>query len=87
MVGSQLLQPGEQSEPMGLKDTNIVDLVTKSLLGDDCKLVLFVMDDGSITDQVHRYRLLISKLTNYVKYVSSEDFQRDNPGILTMQAH
>ena len=66
---------------MGLNNTNIIDLITKPFPGDNCKLVLLVVDDGTITDQLQRYSLLISKLTNYVNFVSSEDFRRKNPGI------
>lgn len=66
---------------MGLDNTDAIDLITKPLPGDDCKLVLFVVDDGSITDQLQRYNLLVSKLTNYVNFVASEDFRRENPGI------
>jgi hypothetical protein len=66
---------------MGLNNTNTIDLITKPFPGDDCKLVLFVVDDGSITDERQRYKLLVSKLTNYVNFVSSEDFRREHPGI------
>ena len=66
---------------MGLKDSGIVDMITKPLPGDDCKLVLFVVDDGSIADQLQRYQLLKSKLLSYLNFVSSEKFQSEHPGI------
>ena len=45
-------------------DLTIQALLTSlpSLPGDDRKLVLFVVDDGSVTDQLQRYNLLVSKL-------------------------
>lgn len=58
---------------MGLNNTSAIDLITEPFPGDDCKLVLFVVDDGSVTDQLQRYNLLVSKLTNYVNFVSSEE--------------
>ena len=66
---------------MGLKDTNSVDLVTKALPGDDCSLVLFVIDDGTVLDEMQRYKLLLAKLTAYVNYVASPAFQNTNPGV------
>ena len=66
---------------MGLKDTHIVDLVTRPLPGDTCKLVLFVVDDGSVEDPVRRYKLLIAKLTAYVTYVAGDDFRTQYPGL------
>jgi hypothetical protein len=66
---------------MGLKDTNSVDIVAKALPGDDCKVVLFAVDDGTIMDEVQRYKLLIAKLGSYVEYVASSEFQSANPGV------
>jgi hypothetical protein len=66
---------------LGLRDTDSVDIVTKALPGDDCKLVLFVLDDGSIGDELKRYTLLTSKLAAYVEYVASPEFRSAFPGV------
>jgi hypothetical protein len=66
---------------LGLKDTNSIDIVTKAMPGDICKLVLFVVDDGMITDELQRYKLLIEKLTAYVNYVASTEFRSTHPGV------
>jgi hypothetical protein len=73
-----LFRPGGT---LGLKDTNSVDIVTNALPGDDCKLVLFAVDDGTTTDELERYNLLIAKLTAYVNYVASHDFRSAHPGV------
>jgi hypothetical protein len=66
---------------MGLQDTDTVDIVAKALPGDPCKLILYVVDDGSITDEIRRYKLLIEKLTGYVNYVAGTEFRESHPGI------
>ena len=43
---------------MALSDTDKVDLVTDPLPGDDCKLVLYVVNEGRIADPLRRYRRL-----------------------------
>jgi hypothetical protein len=49
--------------------------------GDDCKVVLWVIDDGTVTDELLRYKLLIEKLTGYVNYVASDGFRKENPDV------
>jgi hypothetical protein len=67
--------------PVSLRNSNTVDIVCKALPGDPGKLVLYVVDDGSIDDQLERYRLLISKLTTYVMYVADSNFTVKHPGV------
>jgi hypothetical protein len=66
---------------LALQDTDSVDVVTRAFPGDDCKIVLFAIDDGTVSDEVQRYKLLIAKLTAYVKYVGSAEFRSENPGV------
>ena len=66
---------------VALSDTDKVDLVTKPLPGNDCKLVLYVVDEGGIADPLRRYQVLVQKLTAYVTYVGSDGFRRSNPGV------
>lgn len=66
---------------MSLKDANSIDLITNPLPGDDCKLVLFIIDDGTTADELQRYQLLKSKLTAYLTYVEGDDFQSTYPGV------
>jgi hypothetical protein len=66
---------------VGLKDVDSVDIVTKAMPGDDCKLVLFAVDDGNIADEMLRYELLVAKLTAYANYVVSAEFRSTYPEI------
>ena len=66
---------------MGLQDTGTVDIISKPLPGDPCRLVLYVVDDGSVTDEIQRYELLVDKLVNYVNYVAGPAFRESYPGI------
>lgn len=67
---------------MALTDCDSIDLITKPLPGDEeCRLVLYVVDDGSVVDENERYRLLVVKLASYLQYVSSPGFASENPGV------
>jgi hypothetical protein len=66
---------------LGLKETTTIDLITQPLPEDPCKLVLYVIDDGSVSDPTQRHKLLISKLACYMQFVLSEDCRLENPGI------
>jgi hypothetical protein len=66
---------------VGLKDVDSVDIVTKATPGDDCKLVLFAIDDGSVEDEGPRFELLLAKLTAYANYVASAKFRSSYPEI------
>ena len=63
---------------MGLENTTTIDLITKPFPGDGCDLVLYIVDSGSVSDEVERYKLLIDKLSSYVAYVASEEFSWSN---------
>jgi len=58
-----------------------IDIITKPLPGDDCKLVLLIVDDGTVEDEVERYRFLIDKLRAYLEFVGSAEFRNKHPGI------
>jgi hypothetical protein len=66
---------------MALSNTDTVDLVTKPLPGDACKVVLFVVDSEEPTDELQRYQLLIEKLTSYLNHAMSEQFLAEHPGV------
>jgi hypothetical protein len=64
-----------------LRDTDSIDIVSKPFPSDDCKLLLFVTDDGSVTDEIERYQLLTAKLSSYVRYVTDDEFLASHPGV------
>ena len=66
---------------MSLTTLDTIDLISRPLPGDNCKLVLFVTDGGSVTDEVERFSLLVAKLTNYLRWVASAQFRREHPGV------
>ena len=43
--------------------------------------MLLVVDDGTVEDEIERYRLLIDKLMAYVEFVGSSGFRNEHPGI------
>ena len=66
---------------LGLEDTNSIDIVSNALPGDDCKIVLYAIDDGTTTDELRRYQLLIEKLRAYVDHVASAEFRSSHPNV------
>ena len=61
---------------------NLIRPNRSELPGDDgYKLVLFAIDDGTVVDELQRYKLLIAKLTAYVSYVASAEFRSAHPDV------
>jgi hypothetical protein len=63
-------------------NTPVVDLITKPLPGDEnCRIVLYIIDSGGITDPPERREFLRVKLVRYLEYVVSPQFRKEIPGI------
>lgn len=66
---------------MSLRNPNSVDVVSKPFPGDDCKVLLFMMDDGSVVDEFERLQLHVAKLSGYVQYVADPRFVCSHPDV------
>ncbi len=66
---------------MGLDNPDTIDLTTKSLPGDECRLGLYVVETDVTRDEAKRYEMLVRKLGTYAEFVVSEEFAREFPGI------
>ena len=65
---------------MTLEETNQIDL---GFLTKDGKLVLGIVDAGTITDETTRFNLFWEKLKVYGHYVMSDDFKKEYPNLTT----
>jgi hypothetical protein len=66
---------------MPLQTADSIDIVCQPFPGDTCKLLLFITDDGSVSDELQRYQLLTAKLTTYIRYIVSQEFREKYPDI------
>jgi hypothetical protein len=62
---------------MALSDASTVDLVVKHPTREAYDLV--AVDDGTVTDELARYNLVVDKITAYLTYVVSGQFYRMYP--------
>ena len=62
---------------MSLAEKDKIDLIIKRPNVEAFDLIAF--DDGSETDEIRRYNLMIEKLGTYLTYVRSGEFERSYP--------
>src|SRR5262245_57891204 len=60
-------------------DSTTVDIISKAMPGSPFKVLLWIVDDGTVIDQVQRYELLIKKLKLYWIFVGTPQFRKDFP--------
>ena len=62
---------------MALTDTNKIDIIMKNPHTGGFDLLVY--DDGSVTDEVRRYNLVVDKLQAYLAYVHSGQLLEQYP--------
>lgn len=68
---------------MSLQDAETIDIIAHSLEDVPNGIELYIVDDGTISDEVERYTALTRKLGTYIGFVIGDEFFQAYPNTRT----